>query len=167
LNGPGIQSLFALIKRSVYQPPLSSDILLQEFIARGSNDADVATTYESIALYRWSQAQTTQEKPYQIYYLDPTIETVATAAIARRDVNEGQAKAAREFVAFLRQPSQQEVFVRYGFRPVISGINLESVPNSPWNQNIPGVQVNPSVQFSQPPDAQLRKEIQRLWQRVN
>jgi hypothetical protein len=29
------------------------------------------------------------------------------------------------------------------------------------------VQVNPSVQFSQPPDAQLRKEIQRLWQRVN
>jgi Zn-dependent protease with chaperone function len=167
LNGPGIQSLFALIKRSVYQPPLSSDILLQEFIARGSNDADVATTYESIALYRWSQAQTTQEKPYQIYYLDPTIETVATAAIARRDVNEGQAKAAREFVAFLRQPSQQEVFVRYGFRPVISGINLESVSNSPWNQNIPGVQVNPSVQFSQPPDAQLRKEIQRLWQRVN
>ncbi len=167
LNGPAIQSLFTLIKNSVYQPPRSSDILLQEFIARGPNDADVATTYESIALHRRDQAQTTQGKPYQVYYLDPTMATVATAAITRRDVNEGQAKAAMEFVAFLRQSSQQEVFVRYGFRPVVSDINLQSVPNSPWNQNLPGVQVNPSVQFSQPLDAQLRREIQRLWQRAS
>ena len=167
LNTPEIQSLFTLIKRSVYQPPRSSDILLQEFITRGPNDADVGTTYESIALYRWSQVRTSQGKPYQIYYLDPTIETVATAAIARRDITEAQAKAAREFIAFLRQPSQQEVFVRYGFRPVVSGINLESIPDSPWNQNIPGAQVNPSVQLIQPPDTELRGEIQRLWQRVN
>ncbi|WAN69895.1 hypothetical protein BJP36_38035 [Moorena producens JHB] len=37
---------------SVYQPPYSTDILLQEFIAYGSHDPDVATVYQSIALHR-------------------------------------------------------------------------------------------------------------------
>ncbi|MGV2829561.1 substrate-binding domain-containing protein [Myxosarcina sp. GI1(2024)] len=53
-NNASTQSLFTLIKNSVYQPPRSTDILLQEFISRGANDADVAMVYESIALYRWS-----------------------------------------------------------------------------------------------------------------
>ena len=82
-NNPAVESLFGLVKRSVYQPPRSTDILLEEFIAKGPNDADVATVYESIALHRWEQARKTQEKPYQIYYLNPTIETVTTAAIVR------------------------------------------------------------------------------------
>jgi len=56
LNNPAIELLFGTVKRSVYQPPRSTDILLQEFIARGPNDADVATVYESIALYRWQQS---------------------------------------------------------------------------------------------------------------
>ena len=90
LNSPAIQSLFALVKRSVYQPPRSTDILLQEFITRGPNDADVATVYESIALYRWRQASITKGKPYQIYYLDPTIETLSTAAIVSRQVSRGE-----------------------------------------------------------------------------
>ncbi|MEL6326610.1 MAG: substrate-binding domain-containing protein, partial [Cyanobacteria bacterium J06626_23] len=51
-----VQALFSLVKRSVYQPPRSTDTLLQEFIARGPNDADIATVYESIALHRWDQA---------------------------------------------------------------------------------------------------------------
>ena len=32
------ESLVALIKNSVYQPPRSTNILLQEFITRGAND---------------------------------------------------------------------------------------------------------------------------------
>lgn len=80
------QSLISLVKRSVYQPPRSTDILLQEFIAKGPNDADVAMVYESIALYRWQQSAMTQGKPYQIYYLDPAIETTSTAAIVHRIV---------------------------------------------------------------------------------
>ncbi len=167
LNTPAVQSLFALVKKSVYQPPRSTDILLQEFITRGPNDADVATVYESIALYRWSQARTSQGKPYQIYYLDPTIETVATAAIVRRDVDSGAAKAGRQFLEFLTQPQQQAVFVQYGFRPVAAGINLQSVPNSPWVQNIPGAEVNPPVRPVQPPNIQVVGEIQRLWKRAN
>lgn len=145
LNDPQIEDLFRTIKNSVYLPPRSTDILLQEFITRGSNDADVATVYESIALYRWQQSKINQGRPYQIYYLSPTVETVATAAIVRRNVAEKEAKTAQEFINFLREPEQQKIFIQYGFRPVRNEIDLQSVPNSPWTQNIPGSEINPPV----------------------
>ncbi|MBW4658930.1 MAG: substrate-binding domain-containing protein [Drouetiella hepatica Uher 2000/2452] len=164
LSSPAIASLFKLAKQSVYNPPRSTDTLLQEFITRGPNDADVAVVYESIALHRWKQSTTTQGKPYQIYYIDPTIETVSTAAIAKRNVSQGAANAAQQFLEFLKQPEQQAVFVQYGFRPVNPSVDLRSIPNSPWNQNIPGAEVNPpGVQPT--PDRNTLDEIIRLWQR--
>ena len=167
LNNPAVESLFSTIKRSVYQPPRSTDILLQEFIARGPNDADVATVYESIALYRWQQSAANQGKPYKIYYLNPTIETVATAAILSQNVNSVNANAAQKFINFLTEPEQQEVFVQYGFRPIRNDINLESIPNSPWTQNIPGAQVKPLVSTLPAPKQSELGEIQRLWLRSN
>lgn len=161
-----VQSLLRLIKKSVYQPPRSTDILLQEFIVKGANEADVATVYESTALYRWQQSIANQGKPYQIYYLDPSIETTATAAIIRQDVDTNTAKAAKKFVEFLTQPEQQAVFVQYGFRSVNDTVNLTTVTNSPWNQKIPGAEVQPNIKILQPPDAQMILEIQRLWERV-
>lgn len=166
-NNTAVESLFSLVKRSVYQPPRSTDILLEEFIAKGANDADVATVYESIALHRWSQAQKTQGKPYQIYYLNPTIETTSTAAIVRRNVDRGTANAAQKFLDFLTEKQQQAVFVQYGFRPANNSLDLKTVPNSPWNQNIPGAEVNLSVKKSSPPDTKIFGEIQRLWERAN
>ena len=166
-NNPAIASLFSTVKKSIYQPPRSTDILLQEFIARGPNDADIATVYESIALSRWQQSTKNQGKPYQIYYLNPTVETVATAAIVRQNVDSGTANAAQKFVDFLTQPEQQKVFVQYGFRPTNNNVNLKSVPNSPWNQNIPGSQINPSAKTLAAPNQKSIGEIQRLWQRAN
>ena len=166
LNSPGTESLLALIKKSVYQPPRSTDILLQEFISRGANDGDIATVYESIALYRWSQAKTTQGQPYQIYYPNPSIETVATAAIVRQNIDKNTFKAANKFIDFITQTKQQEVFIQYGFRPVVSNLNLASVPNNPWAQNIPGAMPNLSVKIEKPPSSQEIAEIQRLWTRV-
>jgi ABC-type molybdate transport system substrate-binding protein len=167
LNSPDVNSLFNLVKRSVYQPPRSTDILLQEFIARGANEVDVATVYESIALHRWQQAHITQGKPYQIFYLNPTIETTSTAAIVRRHVNKETAEAARKFINFLTQPEQQKVFVQYGFRPVNQSVDLKAVPNSPWNQNIPGIEVTPAVKLLAPPDPKTLGEIKRMWERAS
>lgn len=167
LNQPAISSLFGLIERSVYQPPRSTDVLLQEFITKGRNDADVATIYESIAIYRLAQAATSQGEPYQIYYLDRTVETTSTAAIVRRDVDAATAEAAKKFVSFLTVPQQQSVFVQYGFRPVDKNLDVKSVPNSPWASNIPGVEVTPPGQIIQPPSAQTLAEIQRIWERGN
>lgn len=166
LNTPSVQSLLGLIKRSVYQPPRSTDILLQEFITRGANDADVALVYESIALYRWQQAATTQGQPYQVYYLNPTIPTTSTAAIVRRQISDRQVQAAQTFLDFLTQPEQQAVFVQYGFRPVTPGVDVQTVPNSPWRQNIPGAQTQLDPAPVSPPEASVLTEIQRLWERA-
>ncbi|MCS6960244.1 MAG: substrate-binding domain-containing protein [Pseudanabaenaceae cyanobacterium SKYGB_i_bin29] len=167
LNSPESQALFSLIKRSVYQPPRSTDILLQEFITRGPNDADIAMVYESIALHRWQQASQSQGKPYQIYYPNPTIETASTAAILREGVSPAQAEAARTFIRFLQQPPQQAVFAQYGFRSVANNFDLKSVANSPWAQNIPGVAVTIPGQVLPQPDRQILTEVIRQWERSN
>ena len=77
------------------------------------------------------------------------------------------ADAAKKFVDFLTQPEQQKVFVQNGFRSTNNNIDLKSVPNSPWSQNIPGSQVNPSAKTLPAPSQKGIGEIQRLWQRVN
>ena len=167
LGSPDIQDLFSLVKRSIYLPPRSTDILLQEFITRGPNDTDVALVYESIALYRWEQSTGTQNSPYQIYYLDPTIETVSTAVITTRGVDKITAEIAQEFLDFLTQPEQQTVFVQFGFRPIGGSLDLRAVPDSPWAQRIPGAEVVPPSTVSTTPDQQTLSEIIRLWQRAN
>jgi ABC-type molybdate transport system substrate-binding protein len=167
LNVPRIGSLFQLVKRSVYEPPRSTDILLREFITRGPNDADVAIAYESNALYRWAQSTKTQGKPYQIYYLDQTIESTPTAVIVRRDIDGGTADAARQFVEFLTQSQPQAVLAQYGFRPINPAVDLNTVPNSPWKQGIPGAQITPQNRLLPSPDRQLLTEVIRQWERAN
>lgn len=167
LNTPTVEELFKLVKQSVYLPPRSTDILLQEFITRGPNDADVAMVYESIALFRWQQAQQSQGIPYQIYYLDPTIETVSTAAITTRDISNRQAQVGQKFIDFLLAPEQQAVFVQHGFRPMNPDVAIADVPDSPWNQGIPGVEQQPAIQATPPPERALVTEVIRLWQRAN
>lgn len=165
LASPSMQTLVNQIKRSVYQPPRSTDVLLREFITRGPNDADVATVYESIALYRWNQSKTSRGEAYRIYELNPTIETVATAAIVQRNVSDGEAKAARTWLKFLTAADQQAVFVEHGFRPTVSNLDIKAVPNSPWQQNIPGATVDVSGQVMDIPNRPTVTELIRLWQR--
>lgn len=165
-NQAEVQTLFSDIKQSVYQPPRSTDILLQEFIARGPNDADVATVYESIALHRWEQSAQGQRDPYQIYYLSPTIETQATAAIITRNVDRRQAEAAGKFLDYLTQVQQQEVFIQHGFRPVDSSVDLAAVTDSPWAESIPGASISPPPQSQNAPSEDSIRELVRTWQRA-
>lgn len=166
INNPEINKLFQLIKKSVYQPPRSTDILLQEFIARGVNDADVGTVYESIALYRWEEAKQSQSQGYQIYYPNPTIETTIMGAIVQKNVSNSEAKSAQKFLDFLTEDEQQIIFANYGFRPV-NNLELKSLVNSPWNQNISGVEINPSVNIKSSPNPEVINEIQKVWYRSN
>ncbi len=115
----------------------------------------------------WKQSNSTQGKPYQTYYLNPTIETVSTAAIVRRGVDGGKAQAARNFLDFVAQKQQQEIFVKYGFRRIINSLDLKSVAESPWSKNIPGAEVSPGGRSRASPDAQILEEVKRLWVRAN
>lgn len=162
-----LEPLFALIKKSVYQPPRSTDILLQEFISRGPNDADIATVYESIALDRWQESQVSRGQPYQILYPENTFESIATGAVLSQGVSASEQKSAQQFLSFLRERPQQSVMIRHGFRPVDNSMDLKSVNDSPWNANIPGVQVKPSTTVLTAPDEQSIVELVKIWQRVN
>ena len=160
LDAAPVQDLFRLIKRSVYQPPDSTDTLLEVFIAQGENEGDVAVVYESIALSRWSQAQRSRSQGYQVYYFSPTIETVSTAAIVRRYVSPGLARTAQQFLDYLRGVEAQQVLVQKGFRPVIA-LDVTTVAGSPWQQGIPGVEVKPQVQALPSPATAVLQEIQK------
>lgn len=162
INKPQVKELFKLIKKSVYQPPRSTDILLQEFIARGPNDADVATVYESIALYRWQQTKESQKKPYKIYYPNPTIETTITGAVVKKNVGKSVAKSAQKFLNYLTEKEQQITLAKYGFRP-ITPLDIKELSNTPWNQSIPGVEYNPPVKTLPPPSQTVITEIEKLW----
>jgi ABC-type molybdate transport system substrate-binding protein len=166
-DNPAIETLFRNIKKSVYQPPRSTDILLQEFISRGTNDADIGIVYESIALYRWQQSKANSNESYQIYYLDPTVETIATAAIVDRNIDRSTAEAAKKFIEFLTASEQQKVFIEYGFRSIDNNLNLESIANSPWQQNTLGGQTKPQVKITSTPNTQTLGEIKRLWDRAD
>jgi len=82
-------------------------------------------------------------------------------------VNEGTANAARKFLNFLAQPEQQAVFVQHGFRPMNKAVDLQSVQHSPWNQNIPGIEVKPPGRVIPPPNPDILREINRLWERAS
>ncbi|QUY41800.1 substrate-binding domain-containing protein [Acaryochloris marina] len=164
LNGPTAQSAVSTLKRSIYQPARSSDILMQEFVARGANDADIITNYESVALNRWQQSKVSQGQPYQIYEINPTVETKPTAAIVRRQVDEPMAKKARDFIEYLSQPDQQKVFIEYGFRPVHPDVKLENNATALWKQNT-GVLLKPKAQVVDPPAVTVLRELGRLWER--
>lgn len=164
LNNPTAQSAVSTLKQSIYQPARSSDILMQEFVARGANDADIITNYESVALNRWEQSKVSQGQPYQIYEINPTVENKPTAAIIRRQVNEKTAQKAREFIEYLSQPNQQKVFIQYGFRPVHPDVKLEENATALWQQNT-GISLKPKAQVTDSPSVDVLKEMGRLWER--
>lgn len=166
INNNQIRDLFTLIKKSVYQPPRSTDILLQEFIARGANDADVATVYESIALYRWSQAKERKNQGYQIYYPNPTIETTITGAILKQNVSKQEAKLAEKFINYLKEKEQQIILAKYGFRPIID-LDLENLKDTPWSENISGVEIKPNINIKPSPDNNVINEIEKIWNQAN
>lgn len=165
-QSPQAQTLLSQVKKALYQPAPSTDLLLQQFITQGPNNADLALVYESIALYRWSQAQTSQNTAYQIYPLNPTLETVVTGAVLRPGNSRRTLQAGRAFLQFLQESAQQQHFVTYGFRPLDDTIDLTTLPNSPWSQNIPGAQIQLSGTVSTAPSDAIRSALIEAWQQV-
>jgi hypothetical protein len=111
---PGAASV-ATLKRAVYRPARSTDILLREFISGGPNDADVGMVYEAAALMRAGEAEQRRPGGYRLLVPDPTIEMVLAAAVLRGEGLGGAADGER-FVAFLAGPDGQDVLRGAGFR---------------------------------------------------
>jgi len=85
-------------------------------------------------------------------------------AIVKKNISKSEAKAGKKFIDFLTENEQQIIFAKYGFRPMIN-LDLKSLPNTPWNQNIQGVEINPSTKINSSPNPEIMNEIQKIWYR--
>ncbi|MBM5822792.1 MAG: ABC transporter substrate-binding protein [Cyanobacteria bacterium K_Offshore_surface_m2_011] len=146
-NGPDCA---AALRRAVYRPARSTDILLQEFISGGPNEGDLALVYEASALARQGEAGRLRPGGYLLLFPDPTIETVLAAAVLRGEAA-GRSEDGERFVAFLLSPEGQGVLTRVGFRGADGG------GGSPATR---GVKRLP------PPSPEQREELLRLWQQA-
>jgi ABC-type Fe3+ transport system substrate-binding protein len=140
----------AALRRAVYRPARSTDILLQEFISGGPNEGDLALVYEASAVARQREAERQRPGGYVLLFPDPTIETVVAAAVLRGEAA-GRAEDGERFVAFLLSAEGQGVLTRLGFRSADGG------GGSPAAR---GVKRLP------PPSPVQREELLRLWQQA-
>jgi ABC-type molybdate transport system substrate-binding protein len=140
----------AALRRAIYRPARSTDILLQEFISGGPNEGDLALVYEASALARQAEAGRRRPGGYVLLFPDPTIETVLAAAVLRGQAD-GRAEDGERFVAFLLSAEGQGILTRLGFRGADGG------GGSPAAR---GVKRLP------PPSPEQREELLRLWQQA-
>jgi ABC-type Fe3+ transport system substrate-binding protein len=140
----------AALRRAVYRPARSTDILLQEFISGGPNEGDLALAYEASALTRQQEAGRQRPGGYVLLVPDPTIETVLAAAVLRGEAVGGP-QDGEHFVAFLLSRDGQAVLRRLGFRGADGG---GGSPAASGVKRLP------------PPSPQEREELLRLWQQA-
>jgi hypothetical protein len=140
----------ASLRRAVYRPARSTDILLQEFVSGGPNEGDLAMVYEASALARQEEARRQRPGGYRVLFPDPTIETVLAAALLGGQAA-GRPEDGRRFVEFLLTPEAQAVLSRHGFRgPGGAG----GSPSARGVKRLPA------------PGPAEREELLRLWQQA-
>ena len=99
----------------------------------------MAIVYESIALHRRSQAQTTQGQPDRIYYPNNTIETVATAAVTKNS-DKNIAKTANQSLPILKILPRFSVcgvvFVNVGIFFMVITVHFERKLSDNYDMNL-------------------------------
>ncbi|MFN9546956.1 MAG: substrate-binding domain-containing protein [Cyanobacteriota bacterium] len=149
-GGRSDAAAIAALRRALYRPARSTDILLREFISGGPNDGDLALVYEAGALRRAPEAAQRWPGGYRLLMPNPTMEVVQAAVVLRGSASGRQADGER-LVAFLAGARGGELLRAEGFRdPAGQG-------GSPLGQ---GVRRLP------PPSPSQREELLRLWQRA-
>lgn len=138
------------LRRALYRPARSTDILLREFISGGANDGDLALVYEAGALRRAPEAARRWPGGYRLLLPDPTMEVVQAAAVLRGQAMGGAADGER-FVAFLAAAEGRELLRATGFRAA---------------DGQGGPTRHPGVRSLPLPSAAQREELLRLWQRA-
>ncbi|MFN7900381.1 MAG: substrate-binding domain-containing protein [Synechococcaceae cyanobacterium] len=135
------------LRRAVYRPARSTDILLREFISGGPNDGDLAFVYEAGALRRAAEARQRWPGGYQLLVSDPSIAVQLAAAVLRGQAEGGEAEGER-FVRFLAGPQAQSLLRQEGFRDA-SGRG--------------GSAAGDRVRQLPPPPPERREELLRRW----
>jgi ABC-type molybdate transport system substrate-binding protein len=147
---PGPDSL-ATLRRAVYRPARSTDILLREFISAGPNEGDLGLVYESTALLRAEEAERRRPGGYRVLVPDPTVEMVLAAAVLRGEAT-GRGRDGERLVDFLTGAEGQAILEATGFR-------------DPEGRG--GARDGDRVRRLPPPQRAERDELLRRWQQTS
>ena len=147
---PSDDADFRGLRRAVYRPARSTDLLLREFISGGPNEGDLAFVYEAGALRRAEQARRRWPGGYRLLVSNPSIAMRLAAAVLRGQAEGGEADGER-FVRFLAGPTAQALLRQEGFRDA-SGRG--------------GSAAGDRVRQLPPPTAAQREELLRRWQQA-
>ncbi|MFM9047871.1 MAG: hypothetical protein ACKOOH_09515, partial [Cyanobium sp.] len=102
------------LRRAIYRPARSTDILLREFISAGPNEGDLAFVYEAGARQRAPEAVQRWPGGYRLLVPDPTIEVVPAAAVLAGAAS-GRPGDGELLVAFLAGPKGQAILQSTGY----------------------------------------------------
>ncbi|MFN6131480.1 MAG: substrate-binding domain-containing protein [Synechococcaceae cyanobacterium] len=149
-QGPGDQTSFQALRRAIYRPARSTDILLREFISGGPNEGDLAFVYEAGARQRAAEAAQRWPGGYRLLLPDPSIEVVPAAAVLKGAAS-GRPEDGERLVAFLTGPSGQEILRGAGYRQASDQVQ---------GRDSQGIRLLP------PPSQSEREELLRRWQRA-
>ncbi len=138
------------LRRAVYRPARSTDILLREFISAGPNEGDLAMVYESSALARQEEARGQRPGGILLLVPDPTFETVLAAAVLKGP-GVGSEGDGERLVTFLLGEKGQALLAGAGFR------RPDGRGGSPAGNGV--------KRLPPPPRAEL-EELLRLWQQA-
>lgn len=151
-RGHGDAASFQALRRAIYRPARSTDVLLREFISGGPNDGDLAFVYEPGALARAPEAGQRWPGGYRLLVPDPTMEVVQAAAVLRGQAS-GRAADGERLVAFLAGPQGQAIL-----RDTGAGQRQASEPG--------GGAAGQRARLVPLPSQSERDELLRQWQRA-
>jgi ABC-type Fe3+ transport system substrate-binding protein len=149
-QGQGDQASFQSLRRAIYRPARSTDILLREFISGGPNEGDLAFVYEAGARQRAAEAAQRWPGGYRLLLPDPSIEVVPAAAVLGGAAS-GRPEDGERLVAFLTGPLGQEILRGAGYRQA--------------SDNVQG-RDSQAGRLLPPPSQSEREELLRRWQRA-
>jgi hypothetical protein len=148
-QGQNVPRALQTLRRAIYRPARSTDILLREFISGGPNDGDLAVVYEAGALARASEAAARWPGGYRVMVPNPTMEVVSAAVVLQGPAT-GRPEDGARLLAFLTGAQGQEIIRGAGYQQV-SGQG--------------GGSKGPQARLLPLPSASEREELLRQWQR--
>jgi ABC-type sulfate transport system substrate-binding protein len=164
---PEYQTFVKETEKGVTRFETSTGTFMTEMVLYGPSKYDIAVVYENLAIAQVENARGRWGN-LKIYY--PALTVWSDHPIVLIDqpwVTPAQQAAARKWVDFLRARPQQELALRFGFRPSDPTVPLKSAdPSNPFNRLAGnGVKVDlPPV--ADTPDGAVVRALLTMWSRL-
>jgi ABC-type Fe3+ transport system substrate-binding protein len=164
---PDYQTFVKETEKGVTKFETSTGTFMTEMVLYGPSKYDIAVVYENLAIAQVENAQGRWGN-LKVYYPPETVWSDHPIVLIDQPwVTAKQKDAAKKWVDFLRARPQQELALKFGFRPSDPSVPLKSAdPNNPFNKLAGnGVKVDlPPV--AETPTGPVVRAMMTMWSRL-